>query len=122
MQTLVYPIRTYRNTDFGTPRQLPLHDEKCPVPSCTDLKCKEIPVPRTPQVQRDIGRTKTRVSSIPKPCIQDLGPEFRVFEIPALTQTVENHASMPILIWNDYWLSDRVFPGSIRVYYGHHTF
>lgn len=29
VQTLVHPIRTYRDADIFTPRQWPLHDQKC---------------------------------------------------------------------------------------------
>jgi hypothetical protein len=72
IETLVHPIRTYRDTDIETPRQWPLHDEKCLLPNCTDPKCKEVPIPRTLRVQRDIGRTKTRVSVYPNMWILSL--------------------------------------------------
>jgi hypothetical protein len=58
IQTLVHPIRTYRDSEVVTPRQWPLHDEKCRVPKCTDCKCKEVPILRTRRVQRDIGGHK----------------------------------------------------------------
>ena len=62
IEKLVHPLRSYHDSAVGTPRQWPVHDVLCGVTGCTDLYCKEVPIQRVPQVQKEIGRTKTRVS------------------------------------------------------------
>ncbi|KAH8657575.1 hypothetical protein BGZ60DRAFT_434531 [Tricladium varicosporioides] len=64
IENLVQPLRSYRNMATGTPRQWPLHDVRCTTPSCTNLYCKEVPLPRTEKVRREIGRTKTRLRTM----------------------------------------------------------
>jgi hypothetical protein len=62
IENLVHPLRSYHDSAVGTPRQWPVHDKLCRVTDCTNIYCKEVPIQREPQVQREIGRTKTRVS------------------------------------------------------------
>ncbi|EPE28037.1 hypothetical protein GLAREA_04828 [Glarea lozoyensis ATCC 20868] len=64
IQNLVSPLRSYRDCALGTPRQWPLHDVTCTVPSCTKLRCKEIPLQRNHFVRSEIGRTKTRLRTM----------------------------------------------------------
>jgi hypothetical protein len=61
IEDLVYPLRSYRDNTIASPRQWPIHDVLCTVPGCTDLRCKETPIPRDAHVRNEIGRTKTRV-------------------------------------------------------------
>ncbi len=78
IENLVHPLRTYRDSKslshwdadsrliiftcaLQTPRQWPMHDSTCSVPNCTDFKCNEVPISRSPQVLREVGRAKTRV-------------------------------------------------------------
>ncbi|CAG8954330.1 hypothetical protein HYFRA_00005953 [Hymenoscyphus fraxineus] len=64
IENLVSPLRSYRDTALGTPRQWPLHDVKCTIPNCTDLYCKEVPLQRSTFVRKEIGRTKTRLRTM----------------------------------------------------------
>ncbi|CZR51374.1 uncharacterized protein PAC_01249 [Phialocephala subalpina] len=64
IENLVYPLRSYRDSAVGTPRQWPLHDVKCSIPSCTDLHCKEVPLERTKSIRKEIGRTRTRLRTM----------------------------------------------------------
>lgn len=64
IQNLVSPLRSYRDTSLGTPRQWPLHDVKCTIPNCTDLYCKEVPLQRNSFVRKEVGRTKTRLRTM----------------------------------------------------------
>lgn len=64
IENLIHPLRSYHDNAVGTPRQWPIHDVQCHVTGCTDLYCKEVPIQRDVHVQKEIGRTKTRVSWI----------------------------------------------------------
>lgn len=64
VENLVYPLRSYRDMAICTPRQWPIHDVLCKIPGCTNLQCKEKPIHRDAWIQREIGRTKTRVCYI----------------------------------------------------------
>ena len=64
IENLVHPLRSYRDSKFGTPRQWPLHDVRCNEAECDDLYCKERPIVRTPAIQKEIGRTKTRLRTM----------------------------------------------------------
>lgn len=59
---LVRPLRSYRDSAKGVPRQWPMHDILCREKGCTNLNCKEKPIQRDTHILREIGRTKTRVS------------------------------------------------------------
>lgn len=62
IENLVHPLRSYHDSAVGTPRQWPMHDNQCQGNECTDLSHKEVPIQRNEWVQKEIGRTKTRVS------------------------------------------------------------
>jgi hypothetical protein len=64
IENLVHPLRSYRDSALGTPRQWPIHDVQCSLPNCTDLYCKEVPLRRDEYVKREIGRTKTRLRTM----------------------------------------------------------
>ncbi|KAG0650613.1 hypothetical protein D0Z07_2684 [Hyphodiscus hymeniophilus] len=64
IENLVYPLRSYRDQSVGTPRQYPIHDVRCELPGCTNLAHKEVPIQRNLHVQREIGRTKTRLRTM----------------------------------------------------------
>jgi hypothetical protein len=67
VENLVYPLRAYRDMATATPRQWPIHDVLCQIPGCTDLQCREKPIQRDQWIQKEIGRTKTRVSKCSYP-------------------------------------------------------
>jgi hypothetical protein len=64
IENLVHPLRSYHDSAVATPRQRPMHDVQCRIHGCYDLNCKEVPIRRSPQIQKEIGRTKTRVGQL----------------------------------------------------------
>lgn len=64
VENLVYALRSYGDMAIGTPRQWPIHDVRCNTVRCNEFQCKERPIQRDAAVQREIGRTKTRVCLI----------------------------------------------------------
>lgn len=57
MENLIYPLRSFRDQDTGTPRQWPMHNVNCAT-TCNRFECHEEPLPRN---DKKIGKMKTRV-------------------------------------------------------------
>ncbi|CZR51242.1 uncharacterized protein PAC_01117 [Phialocephala subalpina] len=64
IEYLIHPLRTYRDMAIMTPRQQPLHDTKCKVADCDSAACLESPLPRSLDMVRLIGRTKTQLRTM----------------------------------------------------------
>ncbi|KAF8853806.1 hypothetical protein BDZ45DRAFT_63521 [Acephala macrosclerotiorum] len=64
IEYLIHPLRTYRDMAIMTPRQQPLHDTNCEVVHCEGSSCLESLLPRTPDMLRLIGRTKTQLRTM----------------------------------------------------------
>jgi hypothetical protein len=65
IEDLLHPLRSYHDQALATPRQYPIHDINCHLEGCADLAHKEVPIQRNQHIQKEIGRTKTRVSKFP---------------------------------------------------------
>ena len=64
IEMLVHKLRSFRDDALLTPRQFPLHDLECHTRGCTELRCKERPIRWNDRVQREIGKTKTRLRTM----------------------------------------------------------
>lgn len=109
IEYLIHPLRTYRDMAIMTPRQQPLHDTKCQVVDCTSSACLESPLPRTANMLRLIGRTKTQVCRYVLENYKHLPLTFCL--------TAAHNACMPIIFWCDCWSSSGVLPGYFHLYH-----